>query len=246
MIGAAPRAGSCSSTSTGTSRSASATRSDLGRAGARATARCVFADVGWDPTGAWSADRAGPAVALCHAFLPNAVEAMAYTRTDTPHDALYALADRVPLAVVTNGAHGALAIDSTTGEEASVPALRVAGASTRPGPATSSAPACSSARWPAGRCSTGSRSRRCARPGGAAVRRLARRPGLGRHRRLVAPRCASSRRPTRPHRSAAAPVRLPRRHRADGARSAPCAAPPPRSPSCPTSGVRRPRPDGRA
>jgi len=84
----------------------------------------LFADVGWDPTGAWS-----PTVldqlALCHGFLPNAVEAMAYTRTDSPHDALYLLADRVPLAVVTTGRDGALAIDSTTGEEASVPALRV-------------------------------------------------------------------------------------------------------------------------
>ena len=84
----------------------------------------LFADVGWDPTGAWS-----PTVleqlAVCHGFLPNAVEAMAYTRTDSPHDALYLLADRVPLAVVTTGRDGALAIDSTTGEEASVPALRV-------------------------------------------------------------------------------------------------------------------------
>ena len=84
----------------------------------------LFADVGWDPTGAWS-----PSVldqlSLCHGFLPNAVEAMAYTRTDSPHDALYLLADRVPLAVVTTGRDGALAIDSATGEEASVPALRV-------------------------------------------------------------------------------------------------------------------------
>ena len=50
---------------------------------------------------------------------------MAYTRTETPQDALYSLADRVPLAVVTNGSLGALAIDGTTGEEVSVPALRV-------------------------------------------------------------------------------------------------------------------------
>lgn len=91
---------------------------------ARAQGSLVFADIGWDPTGAWT-------VALldqlesCHAFLPNADEAMAYTRTETAHDALYALADRVPLAVVTNGAQGAIAIDATTGEEAQVPALRV-------------------------------------------------------------------------------------------------------------------------
>ena len=84
----------------------------------------LFADVGWDPTGAWS-PRVLDQLSFCHGFLPNAVEAMAYTRTDSPHDALYALADLVPLAVVTIGRDGALAIDSTTGEEASVPALRV-------------------------------------------------------------------------------------------------------------------------
>lgn len=91
---------------------------------AHAAGALLFADVGWDPTGAWS-----PTVldqlSWCHGFLPNAIEAMAYTRTDSPHDALYALADLVPLAVVTNGRDGAFAIDSTTGEEASVPALRV-------------------------------------------------------------------------------------------------------------------------
>ena len=84
----------------------------------------LFADVGWDPTGAWS-PRVLEQLSWCHGFLPNAVEAMAYTRTETAHDALYALADLVPLAVVTNGREGALAIDSSTGEEASVPALRV-------------------------------------------------------------------------------------------------------------------------
>jgi len=91
---------------------------------ARADGALVFGDIGWDATGSWSPlvlDR----LAHCHAFLPNADEAMAYTRADTPHDALYDLADRVPLAVVTLGPSGAIAIDGTTGEEASVPALRV-------------------------------------------------------------------------------------------------------------------------
>jgi sugar/nucleoside kinase (ribokinase family) len=83
----------------------------------------IFADVGWDDTGRWSGsvlDR----LRFCHAFMPNAKEAMAYTRTDTARDALYALADRVPLAVVTTGADGAMAIDSASGEEANVPAVR--------------------------------------------------------------------------------------------------------------------------
>jgi sugar/nucleoside kinase (ribokinase family) len=92
---------------------------------ARTQGALVFADVGWDSTGEWS-PRLLDQLAGCHAFLPNATEAMAYTRTETPNDALYAVADLVPLAVVTNGAQGALAIDGTTGEEAHVPGLRVA------------------------------------------------------------------------------------------------------------------------
>jgi sugar/nucleoside kinase (ribokinase family) len=91
---------------------------------AAAAGALLFADVGWDPTGRWSASVLEQ-LKHCHAFMPNATEAMAYTRTDSAHDALYALADLVPLAVVTNGRDGAVAIDSATGEEASVPALRV-------------------------------------------------------------------------------------------------------------------------
>ena len=91
---------------------------------AAAAGSLVFADVGWDPTGNWSQDLLAQ-LAACHAFMPNAHEAMAYTRTSSPKDALYALADLVPLAVVTNGAEGSLAVDSSTGEEAHVPALAV-------------------------------------------------------------------------------------------------------------------------
>ncbi|GGL45227.1 carbohydrate kinase family protein [Phycicoccus endophyticus] len=91
---------------------------------ARAGGALVFADVGWDPSGRWPRDVLDQ-LSACDAFLPNATEAMAYTRTRTPTEALYALADLVPLAVVTNGAEGALAIDSHTGEEAVTPAVRV-------------------------------------------------------------------------------------------------------------------------
>ena len=91
---------------------------------ARQDGALVFADAGWDASGSWD-PRLLDQLERCHAFLPNAREAMAYTRTQTAHDALYALADRVPLAVVTNGSQGALAIDATTGEESHVPALRV-------------------------------------------------------------------------------------------------------------------------
>ena len=82
----------------------------------------VFADVGWDRTGAWDPcilDR----LAGCHCFMPNDREAMAYTRTQTPEEALERLAGRVPLAVVTLGAEGAIAVDGGTGEWARVPAL---------------------------------------------------------------------------------------------------------------------------
>lgn len=77
----------------------------------------VFADIGWDPSGAWDAALLEP-LRLCHAFVPNNVEAMAYTRTTTPEAALARLADLVPLAVVTLGPDGAIALDRETGEEA--------------------------------------------------------------------------------------------------------------------------------
>ncbi|WP_405780889.1 carbohydrate kinase family protein [Streptomyces sp. NBC_00859] len=84
----------------------------------------VFADVGWDETGRW--DLAGLAdLEHCEAFLPNAEEAMRYTRTDCPRAAAHALAEKVPLAVVTLGAEGAYAVDGSTGEAASVPAIGV-------------------------------------------------------------------------------------------------------------------------
>ncbi len=84
----------------------------------------IFADIGFDETGRWDVADLAP-LAHCHAFTPNAVEAMAYTRTDTADRAVRKLADRVPLAVVTDGVQGALAIDSSTGEEAFCPAVPV-------------------------------------------------------------------------------------------------------------------------
>ncbi|MDX2540263.1 carbohydrate kinase family protein [Streptomyces sp. WI04-05B] len=84
----------------------------------------IFGDVGWDDTGRW--DLAGLAdLEHCEAFLPNAEEAMRYTRTDCPREAAHALTDHVPLAVVTLGAQGAYAVDGRTGETAEVPAIAV-------------------------------------------------------------------------------------------------------------------------
>ncbi|MGW5119986.1 carbohydrate kinase family protein, partial [Streptomyces noursei] len=84
----------------------------------------IFADVGWDDTGRWDpADLAD--LEHCEAFLPNAEEAMRYTRTDCPRAAARKLADLVPLAVVTLGSDGACAVDARTGESAEVPAIVV-------------------------------------------------------------------------------------------------------------------------
>jgi sugar/nucleoside kinase (ribokinase family) len=84
----------------------------------------VFADVGWDRTARWSPQTLEQ-LPHCHAFMPNAVEAMAYTRTGSPESALAKLADLVPVAVVTDGARGALAVDQLTGESAQVEGLVV-------------------------------------------------------------------------------------------------------------------------
>ncbi|GAA1484019.1 carbohydrate kinase family protein [Brachybacterium fresconis] len=92
---------------------------DLARRGSR-----IFADIGFDETGRWDVADLAP-LAHCHAFTPNAVEAMGYTRTESPDRAVRALAEKVPLAVVTDGAAGSYAIDATTGEEAYCPAVPV-------------------------------------------------------------------------------------------------------------------------
>ena len=91
---------------------------------ARDAGALVFADVGWDPKEQWSPEVLDR-LARCDVFMPNAVEAMAYTGTASTIEALYALADRVPVAIVTDGAQGAIGIDQRTGEEARVPSLRV-------------------------------------------------------------------------------------------------------------------------
>ncbi|MGW0230499.1 carbohydrate kinase family protein [Actinopolymorpha singaporensis] len=84
----------------------------------------VFADTGWDPTEQWSQELL-ERLSSCYAFMPNTPEALAYTRTDTPEAALAKLGDLVPVAVVTRGSKGALAVDNETGEHADVPALPV-------------------------------------------------------------------------------------------------------------------------
>jgi sugar/nucleoside kinase (ribokinase family) len=84
----------------------------------------IFAGVGWDDSGRW--DLASlPELGHCEAFLPNAAEAMRYTRTECPLRAARTLTEKVPLAIVTMGAEGAYAADGRTGETARVPAIAV-------------------------------------------------------------------------------------------------------------------------
>ncbi|GAB2625295.1 carbohydrate kinase family protein [Pseudactinotalea suaedae] len=92
---------------------------------AAADGALVFATAGWDPAEQWD-PRILEDLAGCHAFVPNAVEAMGYTRTASVDAALDALAERVPLAIVTQGRAGVSAIDTSTSERASVPAVPVA------------------------------------------------------------------------------------------------------------------------
>jgi sugar/nucleoside kinase (ribokinase family) len=91
---------------------------------ARRDGMLLFADTGWDSREKWPPSLLDQ-LENFHAFLPNSVEAMAYTHTDDPHDALHALAERLPVAVVTCGGQGAIAVDSSTGEQEWVPALPV-------------------------------------------------------------------------------------------------------------------------
>ena len=83
----------------------------------------VFADVGWDGSGTWDAAGLRSRLEGCHAFVPNAAEAMAYTGASHPGAALEVLRDWVPLAVVTAGSGGAYAADERTGETVWVPGL---------------------------------------------------------------------------------------------------------------------------
>lgn len=86
----------------------------------------VFADVGWDPTETWDRDGLRARLQGCHAFVPNADEAMAFTGTSSSGAAMEELRDWVPLSVVTAGSGGAFAADARTGETTWVPGVPVA------------------------------------------------------------------------------------------------------------------------
>lgn len=75
---------------------------------ARALAVPVFADSRWDTSQTWPAEVL-EALRPEDAFLPNAVEAMAYTRTPSPREALGRISELVAVAVVKCGVDGAIA-----------------------------------------------------------------------------------------------------------------------------------------
>lgn len=90
---------------------------------AREAGALIFADAGWDPEQAWDQQILAD-LEHCDVFTPNAEEAMGYTRTSSPEEAVAALAEFVPLAVVTCGSGGALAMDRSTRQLVRVPSLR--------------------------------------------------------------------------------------------------------------------------
>lgn len=92
---------------------------------AKAAGALLFADIGWDRTGVWAPDLLRRLDGY-DVFLPNDVEAMRYTRTDSALDAARALSSYVPVVVVTRGGRGAVAVDASTGEVVDVPGLNVA------------------------------------------------------------------------------------------------------------------------
>ncbi|RKT56301.1 carbohydrate kinase family protein [Saccharothrix australiensis] len=85
----------------------------------------LFADIGWDRTEVWGAELLRRLDGY-DVFLPNEVEAMSYARCESPERAAKALAEHVPVVVVTRGGRGAVAVDSATGEVVDVRGLNVA------------------------------------------------------------------------------------------------------------------------
>ncbi|QDZ15668.1 carbohydrate kinase family protein [Humibacter ginsenosidimutans] len=79
-------------------------------AAAKANGARVVVTSGWQPDGEWDLDRLGD-LSLADVFIVNGPEALAWTGTTRLEDAALALAERVPLPVVTRGSRGAIAVD---------------------------------------------------------------------------------------------------------------------------------------
>ena len=85
----------------------------------------VFADLGWDQADRWDIGRLRESLQGCYSFSPNSMEAMSFTRTESPEAALEVLSELVPLAIVTCGADGVVAHQQASGETVHVPAVPV-------------------------------------------------------------------------------------------------------------------------
>ena len=85
----------------------------------------VFADLGWHQDDRWDIGRLRESLQGCYAFAPNSMEAMSYTRMDSPEAALKVLAELVPLAIITCGADGVIAHHRASGDKMYVPAVPV-------------------------------------------------------------------------------------------------------------------------
>ena len=117
---------------------------------AAAAGALVFADVGWDGTEACDRAVLGRLTG-CHSFMPNEVEAMAYTRTDTAAEALASGSDgyRSPSSPVGTRERSPSTIRPASGH---LSLHWTCGRSIRPpAPGTCSVPLWSSARSRAGR-----------------------------------------------------------------------------------------------
>ncbi|HEY8914241.1 carbohydrate kinase family protein [Lacisediminihabitans sp.] len=90
----------------------------------RAQGTVVFGGVGWDSSGEWS-ESVLRRLREIDVFVPNDLEAMRYTQTDSAEDAARALGEYVSLAVVTRGARGVVAFESATGRLSEVDTIAV-------------------------------------------------------------------------------------------------------------------------
>ncbi|WP_375425688.1 carbohydrate kinase family protein [uncultured Friedmanniella sp.] len=90
----------------------------------RSQGTVVYGGVGWDSTGQWSTEVLSR-LDQVDVFVPNDLEAMRYTRTESPTEAARALGRHVSLSLVTCGSRGVVAFDAGADRLVEVPAVRV-------------------------------------------------------------------------------------------------------------------------
>lgn len=90
----------------------------------RSQGTTIFGGVGWDSTGAWS-NSVLHRLDEIDVFVPNDLEAMRYTETNSAQDAARELGRYVELAVVTRGSLGVVAFQRSTGRLIEVPTVEV-------------------------------------------------------------------------------------------------------------------------